>query len=268
MSLSDMLSSIQSNPSDAVNSFMSSGSVTGTTNITPTIATKLLNSYNDMITTMKDNYTCDASCVYNKELAELYAAMQKAKLNEKLAPYEYEAAEKAYYDFLGESEPNNYTDQKYLEKYNLFVDEYQIKLDESINRAIELNENYNTMYINTKNSYDLYLANSNINGKLRNQFNITASDVFTNDRKSLYENQGLQTLQTHGKILFYLHILFVFCFIIAIFLYKTNLSIYSKLFFIILIIMQPLIGRIIMYIINKISSIINTLLPKNVYLTL
>lgn len=267
-SFTDVLSSVQNNPSDAVNSFMSSGSVTGTTNITPTISTALLNSYNDMITTMNNNATCDATCEYNNELAKLYNAMKSAQLTEQQAPYLYKEAEKAYYAFLDKSVPNDYTDKKYLEKYNVFVDEYQLKLYESINHAKKLNENYNTMYINTKNSYDLYLGNLAVNEKLRKQFNITASDVFTNDRKSLYENQGLQTLQTHGKILFYLHILFVFCFIIAIFYYKTNLSIYNKIFFIILIIMQPIIGRLIMYIINKLTSIIKTFLPKNVYLTL
>jgi hypothetical protein len=268
MSLNDVLSAVQNDPSDMANKFMTSGSLSSVTNITPTISTSLLNNYNDMINTMTNNAICDASCQYDASLNALYNAMQNAKLNEKQAPYLYEKAERAYYNFLGESVPNDFMNQKYLENYNVFVDEYKIKLNENIDRANKLNENYNTMYINTKNSYDLYLANSALNEKLRKQFNITASDVFTNDRKSIYENQGLATLQFHGKILFYLHILFVFCFIIAIFYYKTNLSIYSKLFFIILVILQPTIGRIIMYIINKILYLIKTFLPKNVYLTL
>lgn len=267
-SFTDVLNNIQQNPNDLVNSYMSTGSVSGITNITPSISTSLLNNYNDMITVMTNNAVCDASCQYDASLNALYNAMQNAKLNEKQAPYLFEEAEKAYYEFLGESVPNDFTNQKYLEKYDLLVDEYKIKLDESIKNARKLNENYNTMYINTKNSYDLYLANSALNEKLRKQFNITASDVITNERKSVYENEGLATLQTHGKILFYLHILFVFCFIIAIFYYKTNLSIYSKIGLIILIILQPLIGRVIMYIINKITSLIKTFLPKNVYLTL
>jgi len=108
----------------------------------------------------------------------------------------------------------------------------------------------------------------NKNEKLKQQFNITASNIFTNDRKSMYETQGLKTIQFHGKILFIFHILFVIFFIFAIFYFKTSLSIYKKIFFIILIILQPMISRFIMFILNKIYNNVKQLLPKNVYLTL
>jgi type IV secretory pathway VirB6-like protein len=124
------------------------------------------------------------------------------------------------------------------------------------------------MYINTNNSYELYLDTLNTNEELRKQFNITASNIFTNDRKSMYENQGLKTIQFHGKILFIFHVLFVIFFIFAIFYFKTSLSIYKKILLIILIILQPMIARLIMFIVNKIYNSVKQLLPKNVYLTL
>ena len=189
MSLNAVLSSIQNNPSDLVNNFMTNGSVTGTTNMTPTISTALLNNYNNMINVMTSNAVCDASCQYDASLNALYNAMKNAQLNEEQAPYLYEQAEKAYYDFLGESMPNDYTDQKYLELYNILSDEYKLIFDESIHNARKLNENYNTMYINTKNSYDLYLGSSTVNERLRDKYNAAASDIFTNDRKAVYENQ-------------------------------------------------------------------------------
>jgi isoprenylcysteine carboxyl methyltransferase (ICMT) family protein YpbQ len=124
------------------------------------------------------------------------------------------------------------------------------------------------MYTNTNNSYDLYLDLLNTNEKLRKQLNMTASNIFTNDRKSIYENQGIKTVQFHGKILFIFHILFVIFFIFAIFYFKSNLSIYAKIFFIILIILQPMISRLLMFLLNKIYNSVKQILPKNVYLTL
>jgi len=194
--------------------------------------------------------------------------MENARLNENKAPYEYEQAEEAYYAFLGQSMPNNFQEQKYIEKYNVLMEQYKTQFDDTFHKVYQLNDNYNTMYINTNNSYELYLDTLNTNEELRKQFNITASNIFTNDRKSMYETQGLKTIQFHGKILFIFHVLLVIFFIFAIFYFKTSLSIYSKIFFIILIILQPMISRLIMFIVNRIYNSVKQLLPKNVYLTL
>jgi len=235
---------------------------------TSTISNDVLNSFNALITAQTNNAICDASCIYDICLNELYVAMEEAKINEIEAPYEYEQAEIAYYAFLGESVPNNFQELKYKAKYDELKLEYITLFEEAFYKAIQLNENYNTMYINTKNSYDLYLDLLNRNEKLREQLNMTASTIFTNDRKTIYENQGLKTIQMHGKILFIFHILFVLFFIFAVFYFKSTLTIYSKIFLIILIILQPMISRLIMFLLSKIYNSVKTILPKNVYLTL
>jgi len=232
------------------------------------ISNQFLSSYNNLITAQTNAAICDASCQYDASLNALYQAMENAKTNEIKAPYEYEQAEEAYYAFLGQSMPNNFQDQKYIEKYNTLKEEYKTRFDESFYKDTQLNDNYNTMYINTNNSYELYLDLLNTNEKLREQLNMTASTIFTNDRKSVYENQGLKTVQFHGKILFIFRILFVIFFIFAIFYFKTTLSIYWKIFLIILVILQPLIGRLIMFLLNKIYNVVKQILPKNVYLSL
>jgi predicted O-linked N-acetylglucosamine transferase (SPINDLY family) len=263
--LSDILNAYQQNPQAVLNGNYSPN---GITPITPGIASSLLSSYNDMITAQTNAAICDASCQYDASLNALYKAMEKAKINETKAPYEYEQAEEAYYAFLGQSMPNNFQEQQYIEKYNVLMEQYKTQFDELFNHNNQMNDNYNTMYINTNNSYELYLDVLKKNEKLRKQFNITASNIFTNDRKSMYENQGLKTVQFHGTILFIFHILFIIFFIFAIFYFKTTLSIYWKIGLIILIILQPIIARLIMFILNKLYNNVKQLLPKNVYLTL
>ena len=263
--LSDILNAYQQNPQAVLNGNYSPDGVTA---ITPGIATSLLSSYKDMITAQTNNAICDASCQYDASLNALYTAMEKARLNEVKAPYEYEQAEEAYYAFLGQSMPNNFQEQQYIEKYNALLEQYKTQFDETFYNTYQLNDNYNTMYINTNNSYELYLDVLKTNETLRKQFNITASNIFTNDRKSMYENQGLKTVQFHGTILFIFHILLVIFFIFAIFYFKTTLSIYSKIGLIILIILQPTIARLIMFLVNKLYHKVKQLLPKNVYLTL
>lgn len=204
--LSDILNAYQQNPQAVLNGNYSPN---GITPITPGIATSLLSSYNDMITAQTNNAICDASCQYDASLNALYKAMEKARLNEVKAPYEYEQAEEAYYAFLGQSMPNNFQEQQYIEKYNALLEQYKTQFDETFYNTYQLNDNYNTMYINTNNSYELYLDVLKTNETLRKQFNITASNIFTNDRKSMYEDQGLKTVQFHGKILFIFHILLV-----------------------------------------------------------
>jgi len=228
----------------------------------------MVTKFNNLVTAQTNAAICDASCQYDASLNALYKAMENARLNEIKAPYEYEQAEEAYYAFLGQSMPNNFQEQKYREKYNVLMEQYRIQLEEIFHKDKKLNDNYHTMYINTNNSYELYLDILNTNEKLRKQFNTTASNIFTNDRKTMYENQGLKTIQFHGKILYIIHILLVIFFIFAIFYFKTTLTIYNKIFFIFIIILQPTIHRIVMFIVHKTYNSVKQLLPKNVYLTL
>jgi hypothetical protein len=232
------------------------------------VSSQIFTQFQNLVTAQTNAAICDASCQYDASLNALYKAMENARLNEVKAPYEYEQAEEAYYAFLGKSMPNNFQEQKLMEKYNVLMEQYKTQFDETFHKNKQLNDNYNTMYINTNNSYELYLDTLNTNEELRKQFNITASNIFTNDRKSMYENQGLKTIQFHGKILFIFHVLLVIFFIFAIFYFKTSLSIYKKILLIILIILQPMIARLIMFIVNKIYNSVKQLLPKNVYLTL
>jgi len=256
--LNDLMTAYQQNPQSVLNGDYNPNGLIPVA----TISNDLLSSYNAMVTAQTNDSICDASCQYDASVNALYKAMENARLNEIQAPYEYEQAEEAYYAFIGESK------QFEEEQYNILKEEYEITFDELIHNDRQLNDNYNTMYINTNNSYDLYLDLLSKNEKLRKQLNITASNIFTNDRKSVYENQGLKTIQLHGKILFIFHILFVIFFIFAIFYFKTTLSIYRKIFFIILVILQPMIGRLIMFILNKLYDSVKLILPKNVYLSL
>jgi hypothetical protein len=257
-SLNDLISAYQQNPQSVLNGDYNPS---GTTPVA-TISNDVLTRYNAMVTAQTNDAICDASCQYDASLNALYQAMENARLNEIRSPYEYEQAEEAYYAFLGESKKFE------EEQYNILKEKYEISLYELLHKDRQLNDNYNTMYINTNNSYDLYLDLLTRNEKLRKQLNITASNIFTNDRKSVYENQGLKTIQMHGKILFIFRILFVIFFIFAIFYFKTTLSIYWKIFLIILVILQPMIGRLIMFLLNKIYNTVKQILPKNVYLTL
>jgi hypothetical protein len=233
-----------------------------------TVSSQMFSLFNQLTTAQTNAAICDASCQYDASLNALYKAMENARLNELKAPYEYEQAEEAYYAFLGQSMSNSVQEQKYLQQYNVLMEQYKTQFDEIFNSNNKLNENYNTMYINTNNSYELYLDIMKTNEKLRKQFNMTASTIFTNDRKSIYENQGLKTIKFHGKILFIFHILLVIFFIFAIFYFKTTLSLYVKLLLIILIILQPMMARFIMFLVNKIYNSVKQILPRNVYLTL
>jgi len=262
--LTDLINAYNQNPQAVTNgNYNPSGTMP-----LSTISSQVFSQFNNLVTAQTNAAICDASCQYDASLSALYNAMINAYENEQQAPSRYDQAQEAYYAFLGQSTPNNFQEQKNIDKYNALKEQYMIRFDEIFYKNKQLNENYNSMYINTNNSYELYLDILNKNEKLKQQFNITASNIFTNDRKSMYETQGLKTIQFHGKILFIFHILFVIFFIFAIFYFKTSLSIYKKIFFIILIILQPMISRFIMFILNKIYNNVKQLLPKNVYLTL
>jgi hypothetical protein len=262
--LTDVISAYTQNPQAVTNgNYNPNGPLSAAT-----VSNQIFTQYNNLVTAQTNAAICDASCQYDASLSALYNAMINAYENEQQAPSKYEQAEEAYYAFLGQSIPNNFQEQKYIEEYNALMEQYKTQFDDIFYKDKQLNDIYNTMYINTNNSYELYLKTLNTNEKLRKQFNVTASNIFTNDRKSMYETQGLKTIQFHGKILFIFHVLFVIFFIFAIFYFKTSLSIYKKIFLIILIILQPILARIIMFILNKIYNGVKQILPKNVYLTL
>jgi hypothetical protein len=113
----------------------------------------------------------------------------------------------------------------------------------------------------------LYLKYKKENLELSKEFKNSSSDVLTNERKTYYENQGIDSLSfVYYYVLFIIYVIFVIGYLITAIFYQSQINWkYRVLYFILLFILPFISTWILEYIIYIIYYIYN-LLPKNIHL--
>ena len=91
------------------------------------------------------------------------------------------------------------------------------------------------------------------------------SDIVTNDRKTYYEEQGIESLKKYYIIIFIFYVVVVVSYIICCFVIPTNLSIGKKIVIFLLLIIYPFISSWLLTQIIHLYNKTTELLPKNVY---
>ena len=112
----------------------------------------------------------------------------------------------------------------------------------------------------------MFLIYKEENIKLLKKIKEETNDILTNDRKTYYQDQGIDNLK------FYYHYFFLLIYIIAIlayiiynFMYPSHISILLRVLFLALMVLLPFIST---WILGKIISIIYDIynwLPKNAH---
>jgi hypothetical protein len=229
-----------------------------------------LNNFNSFIEQARQTIMCDSVCQKKKGEQLLKQEYLNAQTNLAIAPNKLEVAEKNYIVFSeGESGYNTFEDNLINTKSEniakLFADNFEKETAEIKSN----NFTYSNLLINFKNVVDLYLQYKKENIYLANELKEMTNDVVTNDRKTYYENQGIEFLQS---IYFYSFIFiygaFVVIYLLIALLYPSHLSFkYRGTIFIGLLCLPFISSYIISFIINIVSIIYNVL-PKNSYLSI
>jgi hypothetical protein len=228
-----------------------------------------MDNFNEMIEQARERNACDSKCQFRKKADELKKQYLQSEENVQTAPEKAEEAKREYYTFIdGDSGYKNELKKEYQQKAELITDEYtEIFNKEKKNISSNLIA-YSSNYNSVQNLIELYLKLEKENRGLKKNLKSNSSSILTNERKSYYEDEGLNLLKLYYKILIGIYILTIFAYLIGIIGFKSDLDYTKKIvFFIILIILPFISSYALAYIIDVIYTVYYNL-PKNVHLHL
>ena len=157
-------------------------------------------------------------------------------------------------------------DSELLQRAQQLSSYYQTNFTDESQNIIFNTNTYSGLLLNLKNIFDLFLKYKEENIKLFKQLKDDTNDVLTNDRKTYYQDQGIDNLKFYYHYFFLLiYIITILAYIIYNFMYPSQISILLRILFLALMVLLPFIST---WILGKIISIIYDIynwLPKNAH---
>ena len=226
-----------------------------------------LDKFNSMIDQATAAISCDSECQNQQKDEQLKQAYLDAQTNLATAPNNVYVSRQNYVVFdQGQPAYDELIDSELLQQAQKLTSYYQNNFtDESQNIIFNTNM-YSGLLINLKNIFDLFLKYKEENIKLFKQLKDDTNDVLTNDRKTYYQDQGIDNLKFYYHYFFLLiYIITILAYIIYNFMYPSQISILLRILFLALMVLLPFIST---WILGKIISIIYYIynwLPKNAH---
>jgi hypothetical protein len=225
-----------------------------------------LNNFNDLMTQANQLLTCGPSCMQQQKSQQLEQNYLNAETNVVNAPQQLFTAKKEFITYTkGESGYNQYIDSQLQEKADEIAITYQAKINNDINNIKTEMKIYDGLLINFNNVVDLYKKYKIENDDLEKKLNVSTSDILTNDRKTYYEEQGINRLKTFYMFFLFIYGFIVLVFLIAIFLVKTNVKLSIRIFILFLLIIYPFVCYWIFHLLYELFLHIKSFFPNNVY---
>lgn len=225
-----------------------------------------MNRFNDLIDKATELVSCGQECQEKNKRNMLKQKYLRAKLNTVTAPHKEDIAQKNYMVYtIGESGYNEFRQKqltiKATKMTQLINENFQENLQEI---QLEL-DSYNAVLVNFRNVVDLYLKYKRENVELAKEVKMQTSDTITNNRKTYYESQSIETLQTFYILLLIIYIIGALVFLVSLFLFPSSSTLYKNLAIFVFMLLYPFIS---LYLFKKIYAfyyLITDALPKNIY---
>jgi hypothetical protein len=226
-----------------------------------------INKFNSFLDKATKSILCDSKCQKEQTAQQLKDKYLNSKTNLILANPQYEVAKKNYYTYISGQDGYNEILEKELNlQAEDIITKFKDSLKDELAKIKTQLETYNGILINYKNVEELNNKYKKENTLLFKKIKEKTNDILTNERKTYYEDQEIDSLKNrYSYILIVIYIIVVLCFGIFSLIYpsQTNWKVRFVLFIIFIIL--PYISS---WILGKIIQIIYwlyTLLPKNVY---
>jgi hypothetical protein len=227
-----------------------------------------LNKFNSFIESASQQIACGKECQKQKKAEQLKTNYLNAQANLSLAGPQYEVAKKDYYTYVdGQSGYNQMMEDEYTSKSQLIVQTFNNNYNDEISKIKSMLETYDGILINLINVVDLYKQYKTENAELFLKLKNETNDVLTNERKTYYEDQNIDSLNKYYYyILLIIYIITVICFAIFSLFYPSQSSWKIKGSLFLLFLVLPFISTFLLGKIIQFVYWIFGLLPKNVYL--
>lgn len=222
--------------------------------------------FNNFISQATDLLSCDDTCQRNKQEATLKESVLNAEINLATAPTQVETSNKEYITYSqGEAAYNNYI----INKLTVEAEKNAQSFSTDFNRAAESTKTFiNTYYGITQNVdhlqeyYNALLKENKVMTlQLKNKF----SDVVTNDRRTFYEDQKIESLYFYYEIMIFIYFIACVSFAISSVLRPSIIGRKTQFIMLIFFLIYPFVCTRFFLFLGTIYDNVVSLLPKNVY---
>ena len=236
---------------------------------TPTSCPVPSDHFNNLLEQARSAVTCDSDCQHRKKAQELKDKYLAAKARVSSGPSDADVAEKKYLLFTqGQSGYNEHLDNTLNAKADKISEMFLEKFKDDAKNVSSGMLTYHSLFINYTNVLDLYKKYKEENIILEKNVKNDSSDILTNERKTFYEDQGVDSLNLYYYIMSIVYIITLVGFVIAIFFSPSAFSIMAKVGILVGLIILPFISsRIVSLIVGAANKIYNTM-PKNAHLNI
>lgn len=221
---------------------------------------------NQLLELSSQELICGPDCQQKKISTELKQKYLDAQTNLQTAPINLENTKKNFYVY---SEGLPFYDNMREEELQQKADTISTLISENFNSEVSdanvMNLYLNTALINSKYTKELLDNYLEKNHKLKLQLKERYGDILTNDRKTYYETDALNTLTFWYKLFWYIYYVLVIMLILAFIFSSTDFSRITKIIISVLVIFYTYyIDYIVRWGYGLWKSLVSRF-PKNVY---
>ena len=155
-----------------------------------------------------------------------------------------------------------------FEKSTAIVNLIQSQFDNNLKAGQSTLGMYNGISVNYNSVLDLYDKYHTENVELEKKYKNESNDIFTNDRKTYYANQGIDNLNYYYKMFIYIYAFVAFIYVISMFALKNELSLTKKIIIFICFVLYPFIIIPVYKAVISRYNILVAMFPKNAYKTI
>ena len=221
---------------------------------------------NQLLELSSQELICGPDCQKKKVSTELKQKYLDAQTNLQTAPINLENTKKNFYVYTeGISFYDNMLEKELKQKADTISTLVTENFNSEVSDANVMNLYLNTALINSKYTTELLENYLEKNHELKLQLKERYGDILTNDRKTYYETDALNTLTFWYKLFWYIYYVLVIILILAFIFSATYFSKFTKIIISIFVIFYTYyIDYIVRWGYGLWKSLISRL-PKNVY---
>ena len=221
---------------------------------------------NQLLELSSQELICGPDCQQQKISTELKQKYLDAQTNLQTAPINLENTKKNYYVYA-EGIPfyNNMLEEELQQKANKISTLVSENFDSEISDANVMNLYLNTALINSKYTTELLENYLEKNKNLKLQLKERYGDILTNDRKTYYETDALNTLTFWYKLFWYIYYVLVIILVLVFIFSSIDLPKMTKIIISILVIFYTYYIDYVLRWVYGLWKLLISRLPKNVY---
>ena len=229
-----------------------------------------LDQFNSLMTQASQAMSCDSECQRQKTAEELKQKYSNAQTNLATAPDQVTSSLKNYMVFTdGTPAYNEYLDKTLESKAIQIATEFENTFTEDSGKILLSIKTCEGLLINFKNVVELYTKYKVDNLELIKQLKDDTSDVLTNERKTYYQDQGIDTLKFfYSYFLVTIYAICVIGFGVSSFVFPSKIEWKIRAGILVGLIVLPFICTWILALIVKSLHKVYSVLPKNTHLSM